>query len=57
LTTALEESEGVSVTPRPLFNPGKDPVPIVQGGPWTGLDMCGKSCPTDIGSLDRPVFI
>ena len=22
---------GVSVTPRPLFTPGKDPVPIVQG--------------------------
>jgi len=22
---------GVSVTPRPLFTPGKEPVPIVQG--------------------------
>jgi len=33
---------GVSVTPRPLFTPGKDPVPIVQeagwapGAVWTG---------------------
>jgi hypothetical protein len=25
---------GVSVTPRPLFNPGKDPVPIVQEAGW-----------------------
>jgi hypothetical protein len=35
---------GVSVTPRPLFNPGKDPVPIVQevgwapGPVWTGAE-------------------
>jgi hypothetical protein len=25
---------GVSVTPRPLFNPGKDPVPIEQEAGW-----------------------
>jgi len=25
---------GVSVTPRPLFTPGKDPVPIVQEVGW-----------------------
>jgi hypothetical protein len=25
---------GVSVTPRPLFTPGKDPVPIVQEAGW-----------------------
>jgi len=35
---------GVSVTPRPLFTPGKDPVPIVQeagwalGPVWTGVE-------------------
>ena len=35
---------GVSVTPRPLFMPGKDPVPIVQeagwapGPVWTGAE-------------------
>ena len=33
---------GVSVTPRPLFTSGKDPVPIVQEA---GLDMCGKISP------------
>ena len=26
---------GVSVTPRPFFTPGKDPVPIVQEAGWT----------------------
>ena len=39
---------GVRVTPRPLFTPGKDPVPIVQEAgwaPWAGLDRCGKSRP------------
>ena len=47
----------VSSTPRPLFTPGKDPVPIRQEagwapGPfWTG----GKSRPTGIRSPDRPV--
>ena len=30
MTTALEGVWGVSVTPRPLFTPGKDTVPIVQ---------------------------
>jgi hypothetical protein len=25
---------GISVTPRPLFTPGKDPVPIVQEAGW-----------------------
>ena len=44
MTTALEGGEGVSVTPRPLFIPGKDPVPIVQeagwapGPVWTGAE-------------------
>ena len=52
LTTALEGGEGVSVTPRPLFTPGKDPVPIVQrlGGP-TGAE---NLAPTRIQSPDRP---
>ena len=39
---------GVSVTPRPLFTPGKDPVPIVQEVGWApraGLDRCEKSRP------------
>jgi len=47
---------GVSVTPRPLFTPGKDPVPIVQeagwspGPLWTGAD---NLVPTGIRSPGR----
>ena len=47
---------GVSVTPRPLFTPGKDPVPVVQeagwapGPVWTGA---GNLASTGIRSLDR----
>ena len=32
---------GVSVTPRPLFTPGKDPVPIVQDAPRIGILTAG----------------
>ena len=48
---------GVSVTPRPLFTPGKDPVLIVQevgwapGPVWTGAE---NLAPTGIRSPDRP---
>jgi hypothetical protein len=48
---------GVSVTPRPLFIPVKDPVPIVQeagwapGPVWTGAE---NLAPTSILSSDRP---
>ena len=48
---------GVSVTPRPLFTPGKDPVPIVQeagwapGPVWTGAENLAA---TGIRSPDRP---
>ena len=48
---------GVSVTPRPLFTPGKDLVPIVQeagwapGPVWTGAE---NLAPTGIRSPDRP---
>ena len=47
---------GVSVTPRPLFTAGKDPVPIVQeagwapGPVWTAENLA----PTGIRSVDRP---
>ena len=47
----------VSSTPRPLFTPGKDPVPILQeagwapGPVWTG----GKSRPHRDSIPDRPV--
>jgi hypothetical protein len=48
---------GVSVTPRPLFTAGKEPVPVVQGagwapGPvWTGAE---NLTPTEIRSPARP---
>ena len=48
---------GVSVTPRPLFTPGKGPVPILQeavwalGSVWTGTE---NLVPTGIRSPDRP---
>ena len=48
----------MSVTPRPLFTPGKDPVPIVQeagwdpGPVWTGAENLAP--PTGILSPDRP---
>jgi hypothetical protein len=48
---------GVSVMPRPLFTPRKDPVPIVQeagwgpGPVWKGAEYLG---PTGIRSPDRP---
>ena len=48
---------GVSVTPRQLFTPGKDSVPIVQeagwapGPVWTGAE---NLAPTGIRSPDRP---
>jgi hypothetical protein len=47
---------GVRVTPRPLFTPGKDPVPVVQeavwapGPVWTGAK---NLAPTRVRSPDR----
>ena len=42
MTSALEVGEGVSVTPWPLFTPGKDPVPLVQEAGWApGLVWIG----------------
>jgi hypothetical protein len=49
---------GVSATPRSLFTPGKDPVPIVQkagwapGPAWTGAE---NLAPTGIRSPNSPV--
>jgi len=48
---------GVSITPQPLFTPGKGPVHIVQeagwapGPVWTGAE---NLAPTSIRSPDRP---
>jgi len=50
---------GVSVTPWPLFTPGKDLIPIVQeagwapGPVWTGAE---NFAPTGIRSPDRPAL-
>ena len=44
----LFDPRTIRVTPRPLFTPWKDPVPIVQEAGWaprTRLDRCGKSRP------------
>jgi hypothetical protein len=53
----IRKGWGVSVTPRPLFTPGKDPVPIVQdagwapGPVWTGAK---NLAPTGSRSPNRP---
>jgi len=58
MTTVLEGGEMVSVTPRPLFTPEKNQVPIVQkagwalGPVWTGAE---NLAPTGIRFPDRPV--
>ena len=55
--TRRGRGRGLSVTPRPLLTPGKDPVPILQGTGWdprpvwTGAE---NLAPTVIRSPDRP---
>ena len=47
----------VSVTPRPRFTPGKDPVPIVQEAGWVPgpvWTVAENLAPTGIRSPDRP---
>jgi hypothetical protein len=48
---------GVSVTPRPLFTPGKDPVPLIQKAGWTPGPVWTRAenlAPTGIRSPGRP---
>jgi len=48
---------GVSVTPRPLFTPGKDQVPIIQESGWapeTVWTDAENLASTGIRSPDRP---
>ena len=48
---------GVSVTPRPIFTPGKDPLPIVQEAVWAPEQVWTAAenlAPTGIRSPDRP---
>jgi len=57
MTNGTRRGWGVSVTHRPLFTPGKEPVPIVQeagwapGPVWTGAQ---NLAPTGIRSPYRP---
>ena len=57
MTNGTRSGLGFSVTPRPLFTPRKDPVPIVQeagwapGPVWTGAENLAL---TGIRSPDRP---
>jgi len=57
MTNGTRSWWGVSVTPWPLFTPGKDQVPIVQeagwapGPVWTGAENLAS---TGIRSPDRP---
>jgi len=57
MTSGTRRGWGVSVTPRPLFIPRKDPVPIVQeagwapGPVWIGAENLG---PTGIRFSDLP---
>jgi len=58
MTNDTRKGWGVSVTSRPLFTPGKDPVPIVQEAGWApGPFRTGAEnlAPTGIRSLDRPI--
>jgi hypothetical protein len=58
MTNGTRREWGVSVTPRPLFTPGKDRVPIVQEAGWDPGPVCTGAenlAPTGIGSVDRPV--
>jgi hypothetical protein len=48
----------VSVTPWPLFTPGKDPVPIVQEAGWApGLVWTGTENLSTMGSNNRPTYL
>ena len=57
MTTTLEGGEVASLTPRPFFTPGKNPVPIVQEvgwaqwPVWTGAENLAA---TGIRPPDRP---
>jgi hypothetical protein len=57
LDHGTRRGRGVSLTPRPLFTPGKDLVPILQeaewapGPVWTGAENLAA---TGIRSTDRP---
>ena len=57
LDHGTRKGRGVSLTPRPLFTPGENPVPFIQepgwapGPVWTGVENLAL---TGIGSPDLP---
>ena len=57
MTNGTRRVLGISITPRPLFTPGKDPVPIVQEAGWMSVPVwtgAENLAPTGIRSPDRP---
>jgi len=57
MTNGARRGWGVSVTPRPLFTPGKDPIPIVQEAGWAPGSVwpgAGNFASTGIPSPNRP---
>jgi hypothetical protein len=57
MTNDTGSGRGVTVTPWPLFTPGKDLVPIVQEVGWAPGPVCigaENLTPTGIRSPDRP---
>ena len=57
MTTALEGGEGSASRPRPLFTPGKDPVPIVHEAGWASVPVwtgAENLVSTGIRSSDLP---
>ena len=57
MTNGTRRGWWVSVTPRPLFTPWKDPVPIVQDGGWAPGPVWTDAenlAPTGIRSPERP---
>jgi len=57
LDHGTRRGRGISVTPRPLFTPGKDPVPTVQEAGWTPGPIWTRAenlAPTGIRFPDRP---
>ena len=54
---STRRGQGVSITPRLLFTPGKDAVPIVQDAGWPPgpvWTFAENLAPTEIRSLDLP---
>ena len=57
LDHGIRNGRGVSVTPRPIFTPGKDPVTIVQEAGWAPGPVCtGAENLAPTGIRSRTVY-